>query len=245
MNDGPALRRIRKMLIPSGAYMGTTVADLEASSNEPWTVLMRLKGDENKVLRDYAKMLKAKSQWEDDFMLKHKDDKELAKTEYNIVPKNAVLQLYPKPKPPELSTAAQATVAGPVVHLIASPQGPKFIVLKLLKVVSWFVEADVADENLVWVMTWMVKWLALFVLFTVCKHPGLLLDFGVKAFWTTWNHPQLNQAADSVAEKLKSENSMEDEPHFPRHVVQYQLDWTFALAPCALAAYIFKTLHST
>ena len=62
MSEGPAVRRIRQMLIPSGPYMGTTVADLEASSNEPWTVLMKLKGDSNKVLRDYAKMLIGKSQ---------------------------------------------------------------------------------------------------------------------------------------------------------------------------------------
>ena len=116
--------------------------------------------------------------------------------------------------------------------------------MKLLKILSWFVEADVADENLVWVLTWVVKWFALFFLFTICKHPGLLLDFGFKAFWTTWNHPQLNQAADSVAEKLKSEHTMEDEPHFSKTVVHYQFDWTFSLAPCALAAYMFKTLQS-
>ena len=234
------------MLIPSGPYMGVKVGDLEASNNEPWAVLAKLKGDANKALREYAKLLKIQSQWETDFLLKQPaDEKPQQQSEYAMVPQNAVLQLYPKPKPvgEPLSAAVQATVASPVVHLIASPQGPKFIVVKLLKVISWFVEAEVADENLVWVLTWMVKWCALFVLFTICKHPGLLLDFGSRAFWATWTNPQLNLAADAVADKMKSEKALEDEAPFPRTVVQYNLDWTFTLAPCALAAYVFKSLH--
>ena len=129
MTDALAVQRIRNMSIPSGPSMGVTVGELEQSTDEPWNVLGKLRGDNNKVFRDYAKILKAQSLWADGFMETQPAQKPPMKPEsspsgkgtgYAMIPANSAMQLYPKKKMPEsnLTTAAQAAVAAPVVQVV-------------------------------------------------------------------------------------------------------------------------------